>query len=58
MTPVSIDPELRRALRKAIASDIYRVAQHKPMILTADGGELATMLAELALKRVETGDPS
>lgn len=44
----------RTALRRDIATDIYRSAQHAPMTLTADGGELAAMLAELALRRVET----
>lgn len=50
------DAETRTALRKAIATDIYRVAQRAPMTLTADGGELCTTLAELILRRVESGD--
>lgn len=50
------DADMRRALRAAIATDIYRVAQRKPMTMTADGGELCTALAELILRRVETGD--
>jgi len=40
-------------LRKAIATDIYHAAQHAPMTLTADGGQLASVLAELAIRRVE-----
>lgn len=47
---------VRNRLRKAIATDIYRVAQAAPMTLTADGGELATVLAELILRRVEDQD--
>lgn len=43
----------RNELRKQIATHIYRAAQHKPMTLTADGGQLAALLAELALKLVE-----
>lgn len=53
---MSIDPDRRPGLRKAIATDIYRAAQHKPMTLTADGGELAAVLAERILRRVEDGN--
>ncbi|WP_280193253.1 hypothetical protein [Nocardia farcinica] len=50
------DAETRVALRKAIATDIFRVAQRYPMTLTADGGELCTLLAELILRRIESTD--
>jgi hypothetical protein len=43
----------RTALCRGIATDIYRAAQRSPMTMTADGGELCALLAELALKRVE-----
>jgi len=46
----------RDELRKAIATDIYRAAQQCPMGLTADGGELASLIAELAIRRIENDD--
>lgn len=47
---------VRADLRRAIATDIYRVAERSPMTLVADGGELATVLAERIIRRVEEGD--
>lgn len=46
----------RDAVRRAIATDIYRAAERSPATLVADGGELATLLAERIIRRVEDHD--
>lgn len=54
--PTTTDDAQRKALRRAIATDIYRAVERAPMTLVADGGQLATILAERIIRRVEEGD--
>lgn len=52
----TLDKAVRADLRKAIATDIYRAAERAPMTLVADGGHLATLLAERIIRRFEEED--